>query len=97
MAYVQIIEVKTSRYDEIERLHEAWRANTEGTRTTVGEQVLRDRDHPDTYVIVVQFPSYKDALANNDLPATAKFAEELSAFVDEPPQFRNFDVVSTDT
>ena len=70
MGFVQIIEVTTSRYDELEALHEQWLADTEGVRTVTAERVCRDRDRPDTYLVIVEFPSHEAALANNELAAT---------------------------
>jgi quinol monooxygenase YgiN len=96
MGYVQIIELQTSRYDELEALHETWLAETEGVRTTVSETVTRDRTRPDRYVLIVEFPSYEAAQANNDLPATARFAEGLGALLDAPPTFHDLDVVRVD-
>ena len=46
MGYVQIIELQTTRFEEVEALHEAWLADTVGTRTTTSETILADRDHP---------------------------------------------------
>ena len=58
MKFVQIMEVTTDKFDEFEALHERWLAATEGERTTELEWVLRDRDNPNRYVIVVQFDSF---------------------------------------
>jgi quinol monooxygenase YgiN len=96
MGYVQIIEFKTSRFDEVEALHEKWLAETAGERTTLSEHICRDRDQPDTYVLIVEFPSYEDAMKNNDLPATARIAEGMAALADAPLTFRNLDVIRVD-
>jgi quinol monooxygenase YgiN len=96
MGFVQIIEMQTSRFDEIEALHETWLADTEGSRTTNGEMVVRDRDQPGRYLVIVEFPSYEAAQANNDLPATGRFAEQLGPLLDGPPTFHNLDLVRDD-
>ena len=62
MSYFQLIEVKTSRYEDMERLHEEWLAETQGERTSVQEWVCKDRDNPDTYLIIVEFPSAEAAM-----------------------------------
>lgn len=95
MGYVQIIEVRTSRYDELEALHHEWLAATEGKRTVVSERVCRDRDTPDTYLLIVEFASYEDAMKNNDLPETARIAEGIEKIAERPPTFRNLDVLRT--
>jgi quinol monooxygenase YgiN len=96
MGYVQIIEFKTTRFDEFEALHEKWLAETAGERTTLSEHICRDRDEPDTYVLIVEFPSYEEAMKNNDLPATARIAEGMAALADAPLTFRNLDLIRVD-
>lgn len=96
MGFIQVMEITTSDYDEIERLHEQWMADTEGRRTVRAEKVCRDRDRPDTYVIIVEFDSYESAMENNDLPETASIAEGIAAVATQPPVFRNLDVIRTD-
>jgi quinol monooxygenase YgiN len=96
MGYVQIIEFKTTRFGEFEALHEKWLAETAGERTTLSEHICRDRDEPDTYVLIVEFPSYEEAMKNNDLPATARIAEGMAALADAPLTFRNLDLIRVD-
>jgi hypothetical protein len=93
MEFVQTIEVRTSRFDELAALHAQWLKDTEGTRTALSEQICQDRDNPDIYLIIVRFPSYEAAMANNDLAATNRIAEGLTSLADEAPVFRNLDVV----
>lgn len=96
MGFVQIIELQTSRYDEVEALHEGWLAATEGRRTTISEMVVADRDHPGRYLVIVEFPDEAAAAVNNDLPATGEFAGKLAGLLDQPPVFSNMDVVRVD-
>lgn len=96
MKFVQIMEVTTDNFDEFEALHEQWLAATEGQRTTELEWVLHDRDNPNRYVIVVQFPSFDEAMKNNDLPATAEIAQKMNELAAAPTIFHNLDLVRTD-
>jgi quinol monooxygenase YgiN len=96
MAFVQVIEVTTTKVPEIEQLMNEWLAATEGRRTTHRSVLAKDRDRPDTYVQVVEFPSYEAAMANSALPETTAFAEKLSALCVAGPTFRNLDVVRAD-
>ena len=91
--YFQMIEMSTGEFDEFERLHEKWLAATEGRRTVMQEWILRDRERPDTYLVMVEFPSAEAAAVNNDLPATGEIAEGMAALAAEPPTFRNLDLV----
>jgi hypothetical protein len=96
VGFVQIIEVTTTRPPEIEALMDNWLAATEGRRSAHRSLLTKDRDRPDTYVQVVEFPSYEEAMANSNLPETSAFAEQLAKLCDRPPSFRNLDVVRED-
>ena len=96
MAFVQIIEIETTRPDQVEALVGEWRAKTEGTRRAQRGTFTKDRDRPGTYVQIVEFPSYEDAMANSQLPETAELSERISAICDGPMVFRNLDVQSVE-
>ena len=61
-------------------------------RTATRGVQARDRDRPNTYVQIVEFPSYEAAMANSQLPETAEVAARLAELCDGPPTFRNLDV-----
>lgn len=96
MAFVQIIEVTTSRIGDVESLMDEWVKRTEGKRKTQRSVLTEDRDRPNTFVQMVEFPSYEAAMANSSLPETGEFAEKLAKLCDGPPAFRNLDVRRTD-
>jgi quinol monooxygenase YgiN len=96
MAFIQLIETTTTRRDEMDALVERWRSRTEGRRTARRCTATRDRDRPDTYILIVDFPSYEAAMANSALSETADFAERLADLCDSPPTFRNLDVERVD-
>lgn len=97
MKFIQIIEFTTSRIDELNQLMDEWLASTEGKRTTVRALETRDRDRDGTYLSIVEFPSYEQALENSNLPETTAFAESMAKLCDGPPVFRNLDVVRDET
>jgi hypothetical protein len=94
MKFVQIIEYKTTRPDEVQKLNDEWLAKTEGKRSAGHSTATKDRDNPDTYIEIVEFPSYEEAMRNNDLPETQEFAQKMMALCDGDAIFRNLDVVS---
>jgi hypothetical protein len=94
--FVQLIELTTTRVADIEQLMSQWLAETEGSRSAQRSVLTMDRDRPDTYVQLVEFPSYEAAMANSALPATSEFAAKISALCSSGPVFRNLDVVRTD-
>ena len=92
--FLQVIEMTTTKITEIEALVDEWIAATAGRRSATRGTLTKDRDRPDTYVQIVAFPSYEEAMANSALPETAALAEKLAALCDPGLTFRNLDVVS---
>lgn len=93
MAFIQIIEFRTS---DIERAHQVdddwWRA-TEGKRTVRREVVARDRSDPSRYYAIVFFDSYESAMENSGLPETQAVAEQYAKMSDITPVFYDLDVL----
>jgi len=96
MSFIQVIELTTSRPDDVEALISEWQMQTSGRRTARRGTFTSDRDRPDVYVQIVEFPSYEDAMANSALPETATFAKRLNELCDGPTGFRNLDVRSVE-
>ncbi len=92
MSFTQIIEMVTSRSDDVEALVDEWRASTDGKRTARRGTFTQDRDRPNTFAQIAEFPSCGDAMANSDLPETAGFAMRMAGLCDGPMGFRNLDV-----
>ena len=92
MAFIQIIEFTTTQPEKVQELVDQWSTATEGKRTVDRTTLTADRDRPNTYVQIVEFPSYEDAMANSGLPETAEFADKLAGLCEGPPMFRNLDV-----
>lgn len=97
MAFIQIIEYRTSRSDELNAALDAWLKKTEGKRLARRGVQTRDRDATDTFVQIVEFASYEDAMANSNMAETGEFASQLAALCDGPPTFRNLDVLREET
>lgn len=94
MPFIQVIEMKTKRYDEVKALGDQFRERriAEGSPPAVRSTVTADRDRPGTYYNIVEFESYEAAMKNSDNPATTEFAKKMAALCDEPPKFYNLDV-----
>ncbi len=92
MEFIQIIEFTTSRIDELNAALDDWLKQTAGQRAAIRGTQTKDRDQPNTYVQIVEFPSYEEAMTNSRLPATSAFAAQLASLCDAPPPFRNLDV-----
>jgi quinol monooxygenase YgiN len=96
MRFMQIIEMRTSRRDEVQAMLDEWRTTTAGRRTAQRAVTGRDRDREDVFITVVEFPSYEAAMANSELPETRELAEGLAKLCDEPPTFRNLEMIRQD-
>jgi hypothetical protein len=94
-AFVQIVEMSTSRIDEMQKFNEEWRERNPD-RLLDWSIVAEDRDHPGKYVVMVHFESYDVAMKNSADPRTAEFAAKMQELSDGPPTFRNLDVVMTE-
>lgn len=93
MTFVQIVDCKTRRYDDMNRLMDSWVARTEGKRTATHAVVGRDLADAEHYVEIIEFPSHEAAMANSDLPETNRIFEEMVALCDGAPSFTDLDVV----
>ena len=88
-----MIEYETTQIDELNIALDAWLVNTKGKRAATRGTQTRDRDAENTYVQIVEFPTYEDAMANSNLAETSELAAQLAALCDGPPTFRNLDVL----
>ncbi|GAA2660948.1 hypothetical protein GCM10010400_19320 [Streptomyces aculeolatus] len=93
MTFVQLIEYETDRGEEMDRAMDDWMRATEGKRTMSREIHTQDRGDSRHYVDIVEFPSYEQAMVNNDLPETKRTAERFRELCSNEPRFVNLEVV----
>jgi hypothetical protein len=93
MGFVQIIEYRTSKADEMEAVADEWEKASEGKRKARRRVLCQDRDDPGRYFNVVFFDSHEDAMENSALPETDSFSKRMMSLADGPPTFYNLDVV----
>jgi quinol monooxygenase YgiN len=94
--FIQIIEYKTSRFDEVQQLgmdfREQARARGGGpVRVTIS----KNRDIENSYLTIAEFESHEAAMANSNDPSTQQFAEAMSKLCDGPPNFYNLDRIDS--
>jgi len=89
--FIQIIEFSTSRIDEVQALAEGMDDMGYARRA----HVTADRDRPGTYLNIVEFDSYDEAMKNSERPEVGEFAGKLAELCDGPPKFYNLDVVTS--
>ena len=84
MTFIQAVELRTDRPEDLMAFDREWEQATEGTRTSRRSIVTRDRDDPRRHLVLVFFDSYESAMENSKLPETQAFAERYAAAVDGP-------------
>ena len=92
--FIQVIQGKTSRPEELRSLAESW--ETEGGAGAVGwlggtYGVTDDGD----FLGVIRFASRDEAMQNSARPETGEFAEKMGAVMDGDVQFHDCDDVTT--
>jgi O-phosphoseryl-tRNA(Cys) synthetase len=93
MAFVQVIEFRTTDIDAARRVDEEWRRATENKRTVRREMLARDHSDPDRYFAIVFFDSYESAMENSSLPETQAAAEQYQKLAHGPAVFYDLDVL----
>ena len=97
MGFIQIIEFKTDKYDELMALESEWRTATEGKRTLRRTIVTRDRNDPKRHLVFAFFDDYDSAMVNSNLPETGEFGQKQQAILDAPMTFTDLDIVDDHT
>jgi len=92
MKFIQIIEYTTTKPDEVQKALDEFLAATGGSRPNTRASVTSDRDRPNTYLNIVEFPSYEVAMKNSETPEVKALSEKMMKLADGPPTFRNLDV-----
>src|SRR5690242_19202235 len=93
MGFVQIIEYKTTKIDEIRAVVDKFRGTLPAGSGPVGGTLTQDRDRPNTYVSIIEFESFEKAMENSNRPETGEMAAAMAQLCDAPPTFLNLDIV----
>lgn len=91
--FIQLVEFETTRFEEGKALNEEYRAKMQGRTTARRSTVTKDRDHPNRYIVAIEFDSYEDAMRNSELAETSEFAGKMAELTDVGPKFTNLDVI----
>ncbi|MER5384068.1 hypothetical protein ABZZ47_32835 [Streptomyces sp. NPDC006465] len=96
MKFVQIIDIESERMDEMRQLVEQAEGRSAGREGGPTHRlVLKDRNTPNRYLVLIEFASYEEAMRNSSDPETGKMAEQLAALCTRPPVFTDCDVQET--
>ena len=92
MSFIQIIDYETDRAAEIDAAMRAMLADMPVDPGFVRLEQTQDLDNPRHYMMIVEFPTYEMAMANNNRPETDQMARELASMCTRGPEYRNLDV-----
>lgn len=98
MKFAQIIDFETERMDEMREVMRQFEQQAESEDRDVKpthRTVLQDRDHPNHYLVVVEFDSYEEAMKNSARADTAEFSEKMGAMT-STGGFTNCDVLESE-
>ncbi|HEY8081147.1 MAG TPA: hypothetical protein VIE15_03575 [Acidimicrobiales bacterium] len=90
--FVQLMRFTTSKIEEVEAFVDRMVKERGDALLATRSTITKDRDHENTYWVIVEFASYEDAMKNSNDPETDRFAKELVGMLDGPPDFYNLDV-----
>jgi hypothetical protein len=90
--FVQIMEIKTSRIEELEALVKKMQEDQGDSLLSTRAVFTADRDRPGYYVNIIEFNSYEEAMKNSNDPVITKMAKDMGTLLDGPPKFYNLDV-----
>jgi hypothetical protein len=93
--FVQIVEFKTSRIDEVQALIEERQPQMEAGSTVRRLIATADRDRPGYYLTIIEFDSYESAMENSNRPETSEFSSAMAKLCDGPAKFYNLDMWQT--
>ena len=94
VGFVQIIEMQTSRIDEVEVLIRELRDRLDDGQSSSPRRgvMTADRDRQGYYLSVVEFESHEAAMENSSRPEVNEYSARLAKLCDSPPRFYNLDV-----
>lgn len=91
MAFIQIVDVKASNMDELNKFWDGWEPPA---GSTVRRAIrCQDRDDPNRFVSIIFFDDYESAMVNSNLPETQAMAAKMGELIDGSREFVNLDVV----
>ena len=93
--FIQLIEYETNDVEAVQKAILKFREEHPGVMTFTTSRVAEDRDKPGTYISIVEFPSYEEAMKQSNDPALSGFVQSVGPELMANPRFRNLDVKAT--
>jgi hypothetical protein len=91
LEFVQIVEFKTSKIDEMREV--ARKYQEEGGGGGNQAMICGDRDNEGRYFVIARFADYETAMRNSEDPKTQELAGKLGELADGPATYYNLDLI----
>lgn len=93
--FIQLIEYETNDIEAVQNAIVKFRDEHPDVMTFTTSRVAEDRDKPGTYISIVEFASYEEAMKQSNHPALSKFVESIGPDLMANRRFRNLDIKAT--
>jgi len=93
--FIQLVEFETNDIEAVQNAIQKFRDEHPDIMTFTTSRVAEDRDKPGTYISIVEFPSYEEAMKQSNHPALSEFVQSIGLELMANPRFRNLEVKAT--
>jgi len=93
--FIQLIEYETNDVEAVQKTILKFRDEHPDVMTFTTSRVAEDRDKPGTYISIVEFPSYEEAMKQSNNPSLSEFVQSMGPELMANRRFRNLDVKGT--
>jgi len=93
--FIQLVEYESDDIQAVEKAIRKFREEHPDVMTFTASRVTEDRDKPGTYISVIEFRTYEEAMKQSNHPALSEFVETVGSQLMANRRFRNLDVRST--
>ena len=93
--FIQLIEFESNDVDAVQEAIQKFRDEHPDVMTFTASQVAEDRDQPGTYISIVEFASYEEAMRQSNHPTLSEFVQSIGPELMANRRFRNLDVKGT--
>jgi hypothetical protein len=94
--YIQIVKYESDDINEVIRVADSVPV-PDGVPKPTSVLIVRDRDHPDTYMSILRFDSYEDAMRHSESDATHERIGKLAPLMKSDARFYNLDILAERT
>lgn len=93
--FIQLIEYETNDIEAVQQAIMTFHDDHPGVLTFTTSRAAEDRDKPGTFISIVEFPSYEEAMKQSNNPALSEFVQNMPPELMTNQRFRNLDVKAT--